>query len=68
LLAKTETDLEGRGAFANVPAGDYWLSTVEGEATVGDARLRWDVPVPVRPGRVTRATLANMNALRKSRD
>ncbi len=66
--AKTETDLAGRGAFANVPAGDYWLSTVEGEATVGDARLRWDVPVPVRVGRVTRVTLSNVNAVRKSRD
>jgi hypothetical protein len=68
LLAKTETDLNGRGAFANVSAGDFWLSTVEGEATVGSARLRWDVPVPVRAGRVTKVTLTNVNAVRKSRD
>jgi len=68
LLAKTETNLDGRGAFANVMPGDYWLSTVEGEATVGDARLRWDVAVPVRTGRVTRVTLTNVNAVRKSRD
>ena len=68
LLAKTETNLDGRGAFANVLPGDYWLSTIEGEATVGDARLRWDVPVPVRAGRVTRVTLANVNALRKPRE
>lgn len=67
-VAKTETDLAGRGAFANVAPGDYWLSTVEGEATVGDARLRWDVPVPVRAGRVTRVRLTNVNAVRKSRD
>lgn len=66
--AKTETDFAGRGAFANVPPGDYWLSTVEGEATVGDARLRWDVAVPVRAGRVTRVTLSNVNAVRKSRE
>jgi hypothetical protein len=68
LLAKTETNLDGRGAFANVLPGDYWLSTIEGEATVGDARLRWDVAVPVRAGRVTRVTLSNVNALRKSRE
>ncbi|MBI3664138.1 MAG: hypothetical protein HY234_13960 [Acidobacteria bacterium] len=68
LAAKTETDLEGRGAFAGVPAGDYWLSTIEGEATVGDARLRWDVAVPVRAGRVTRVPLTNVNAVRKGRD
>jgi hypothetical protein len=66
LLAKTETDLAGRGAFANVAPGDYWLSTLEGEATVGDARLRWDVPVQVLAGRVTRVTLSNVNAVRKS--
>jgi hypothetical protein len=67
-VAKTETDLAGRGAFANVSPGDYWLSTVEGEATVGDARLRWDVPVPVRSGRVTRVTLTNVNAVRKTKE
>lgn len=67
-VAKTDTDLEGRGAFANVAPGNYWLSTVEGEATVGDARLRWDVAVPVGLDRVTRVTLTNVNALRKSRD
>lgn len=68
LLAKTETELSGRGAFANVSPGDYWLSTVEGEATVGNARLRWDVPVPVRASRVTRVMLSNVNAVRKSRE
>ncbi|MCL5287129.1 MAG: hypothetical protein M1453_03930, partial [Acidobacteria bacterium] len=68
LLAKTETNLAGRGAFANVVPGDYWLSTVEGEATIGDAHLRWNVPVPVRAGRVTRVTLSNVNAVRKSRE
>lgn len=67
LAARTETDLAGRGAFANVTPGNYWLSTIEGEATVGDARLRWDVPVLVRAGRVTRVTLSNVNAVRKDR-
>jgi hypothetical protein len=67
-VAKTETDLHGRGAFASVSPGNYWLSTIEGEATVGDARLRWDVPVPVGAGRTTRVTLTNANAVRKNRD
>jgi hypothetical protein len=67
-VAKAETNLKGLGSFPGVPPGDYWLSTVESEATVGDARLRWDVPVPVRAGRVTRVTLTNVNAVRKSRD
>jgi len=67
LVVKTETDLEGRGAFSGVLAGNYWLSTGETEAIVGDARLRWDTPVPVRGGRVTRVTLSNVNAVRKDR-
>jgi hypothetical protein len=65
LVARAETDLEGKGAFLRVPEGDYWLSSGEAEATVGDVRLRWDVPVPVRAGRVTRVTLSNVNAVRK---
>lgn len=61
LAARAETDLEGRAGFVNVPAGQYWLSTLEGEALVGDVRLRWDVPVEVRPGAVTRIELSNLN-------
>ncbi|MCL6565638.1 MAG: hypothetical protein K6U09_04360 [Acidobacteriia bacterium] len=61
LAARAETDLEGRAGFVNVPAGQYWLSTLEGEALVGDVRLRWDVPVAVRPGAVTRIELSNLN-------
>jgi hypothetical protein len=61
-VARVETDMEGRGAFANVPVGDYWLSSLEGEGAAGDVRLRWDTPVPVRAGRVTRAILSNVNA------
>jgi len=68
LVAKTETDFGGRGAFAGVVPGEYWLSTGEGEATVGDVRLRWDIAVPVPAGRVTRVMLTNANAVRKSRD
>ncbi|MCL6481316.1 MAG: hypothetical protein K6U02_06280 [Firmicutes bacterium] len=61
LAAQTETDLNGRAGFVNLPAGRYWLSTLEGEALVGDARLRWDVPVEIRPGASTRIELSNLN-------
>ncbi len=61
LAARTETDLNGRAGFVNVPAGQYWLSTLHGEALVGDVRLRWDVPVEIRPGAITRIELSNLN-------
>jgi hypothetical protein len=65
LVAKTETDLAGRAGFINVAPGDYWLSTLESEGAAGDLRLRWDVSVPVRAGRVTRLMLSNVNAVPK---
>jgi len=63
LTAKTETDLEGRGALAHIAPGNYWLSTLEGEAVAGDARLRWDLPVTVRAGQVARIELSNLNSV-----
>lgn len=62
LVARGETDLDGRAGFQNVPAGRYWLSTLENEAVVGDARLRWDYPVAVEAGRTARIVLNNLNA------
>jgi len=67
LVAKGETDLQGRGGFVRVPAGRYWLSTLENEAVAGDARLRWDMPVQVRAGAVTQVELSNVNALPRAR-
>ena len=63
LVAKTDTDLEGRGTLAGILPGEYWLSTLETEAVAGDARLRWDVPVTVRAGQTTRVELSNLNAI-----
>ncbi len=62
LLAKTETDLEGRGGFGRIPAGEYWLGTLETEAVAGDVHLRWDTPVTVRAGETTHLELSNLNA------
>ncbi len=67
LEAKTETDLEGRGAFIGVPPGEYWLGTLETEAVAGDVRLRWDTPVTVRAGQMTRLELSNLNAIEPRR-
>lgn len=63
LVARTETDLEGRAAFTSIPAGSYWLTTLENDAAAGDVRLRWDTPVVVQAGRVTRFELSNVNAV-----
>ena len=62
LAARTETDLDGNGAIRDVAPGDYWLSTLDIDATIGDVRLRWDTPVTVRAGQTTRVELSNINA------
>jgi hypothetical protein len=62
LIAKAETDLEGQANVANLPAGDFWISTLNLDANSGDTRLRWDVPVSIQPGQTTRIDLTNLNA------
>lgn len=62
LVAKTETDLDGRGSLRGIPAGTYWISTLDIYAMVGDARILWDAPVRVKPGETTRVELTNANA------
>jgi hypothetical protein len=62
LAAQTDTDLEGRASVVNLPAGNYWISTLNLDAGAGDARLRWDVPVTIQAGRRTRVELTNLNA------
>ena len=64
LVARVETDMEGQGALPGIPAGNYWLGTLNIEAVVGDARERWDVPVTVRAGQPSYLTLTNINAVR----
>ncbi len=67
LVAKTETDLEGRGVFAGVLPGQYWLGTLETQAVAGDTHLRWDTPVAVRAGQATQLELSNLNAVEAPR-
>jgi hypothetical protein len=62
LAAQADTDLEGRAAISNLPAGKYWLGTLNLEAGAGDQHLRWDVPVTIQDGRSVRVELTNLNA------
>jgi hypothetical protein len=62
-VARTETDLQGQGSIARVPPGDYWLSTLNLHAEVGDVRPQWDVPVMVQPGQTAQVALSNVNAI-----
>jgi hypothetical protein len=67
LVARAETDMQGQGALRGIPAGNYWLGTLNIEAVAGDARERWDVPVTVRAGQPSYVTLTNINAVKPAR-
>ena len=64
LVAQTDTDLDGRGAFASIAPGTYWIGMLGDEAISGDVRLRWDFPLTVRSGGTTQVQLSNLNAVR----
>ncbi|MFY9583387.1 MAG: hypothetical protein WAR21_02715, partial [Candidatus Acidiferrales bacterium] len=68
LVAKSETDLDGRGVLPGILPGAYWLSTLETEAIAGDTHLRWDAPVTVRSGLATRLELSYLNAVEPARN
>lgn len=64
LAAQTDTNLDGRGIFAGLAPGRYWIGMLGMQAVSGDVRLRWDFPVTVRPGESTRVELSNLNAVK----
>jgi hypothetical protein len=66
IVARSETDLDGRGSFAGVAPGKYWIGMFGAEAISGDVHLRWDIPVLVRPGETASVELSNLNAERIS--
>lgn len=66
LVARAESNLQGQGFLRDVPPGNYWISTLDVAADVGDARPRWDVPVTVRPGRTEYVALSNVNSVQPS--
>jgi hypothetical protein len=61
LAAKLDTDLDGRAHLNSIAPGNYWISTLGMDAAAGDRRLRWDVPVTIQAGQMTRIELSNVN-------
>jgi hypothetical protein len=68
LAGRTDTDLDGNGFFRGLSPGQYWLSSLDLDASVGDVQLRWDTPVTVRAGETTRIELSNINAVEPRRN
>lgn len=66
LAAKADTDLEGRAAVSRLPAGNYWISSLNLEASAGDMRVHWDVPVTIAAGQTARVELSNLNTTEAS--
>lgn len=62
LAGKTVTDLDGHAVISGLPAGNYWISSLGMDATSGDRRLAWDVPVTIVTGRTIHLDLSNLNA------
>lgn len=62
LATKTDTNLDGFARVSRLPAGNYWISTIDLEAGAGDSRLVWDVPVTVQAGQTTQVRLTNLNS------
>ncbi|HXM93492.1 MAG TPA: hypothetical protein VOA64_04440 [Candidatus Dormibacteraeota bacterium] len=63
LVGKADTDLDGQAALSALPAGNYWISSLSLDVDAGDTRLRWDVPVAIQAGQLTRVELSNLNAI-----
>ncbi len=67
LAVKVDTDLDGVARVPGLREGNYWISTLNLDAAAGDVRLRWDVPVEIVGGQVTRMELTNLNATSDAR-
>jgi hypothetical protein len=63
LAAKVDTDLDGRAHLDGLPPGTYWISSLDVNASAGDVRLHWDVPVKIVAGKTLRVELTNLNAV-----
>ena len=62
LAEKFDTDLDGHASLRDIPPGNYWISSLNLDASAGDARVRWDVSITIRAGQTTRVELTNLNA------
>jgi hypothetical protein len=63
LIARADTDLDGRASITGLAPGTYWISTLNLDAAAGDARMRWDVPVALTAGQAARVELTNLNGI-----
>jgi hypothetical protein len=63
LVARAQTDLQGHAVLQNIPPGQYWISTLDVAAEVGDVHLKWNVPVTVLPGQMAAVALSNFNSV-----
>jgi hypothetical protein len=61
LVAKADTDMDGRVIYSGLAPGTYWISTLNMDAASGDRRLNWDVAAKVQAGQITRIDLTNVN-------
>lgn len=61
MAAKGDTDLDGHLVVNGLRPGNYWVSSLGLDASSGDRRLIWDVPVAVQSGAPTQLILSNLN-------
>ena len=62
-VRQAQTYLNGRADFTGLPAGTFWISTLDIYGQAGDTREKWDTPVSVRNGTATQVALSNYNAV-----
>jgi acyl-homoserine lactone acylase PvdQ len=63
LAARAETDYEGLARISGLAPGRYWLTNLWTEVRAGDVKLRWEVPLELRPGQALYLELNNANSL-----
>jgi hypothetical protein len=63
LVAKTDTDLDGRVTISGLAPATYWVGSLGMYAAAGDRRLSWDVAAKVLAAQTTRLALTNINGI-----
>jgi hypothetical protein len=63
LAARAETDYDGLARISGLAPGRYWLTNLWTEVRAGDVKLRWEIPLELRPGQALYLELNNANSL-----
>ena len=63
LVATAVSNLNGKGAFEGLNAGQYWISNLDTPALSGELRMVWDVGVAVSPAKTAHIELSNLNTV-----